>query len=182
MVPGRAEGVQGRACVVAVARSRSRRCNACYANTCASLLFALLSLPPTGVKSHGRSPAQLLRGFDVVLLASPRFLGIAFDAVVASDRHLFQAAASKLQRNALLNSAPLVVEAVKGAQLQFAVKKRTVGGGACGHGATGYTLSNEALKTLEFRITKWKHIDPLPAGKDADEHEDAVAWIDIPVA
>ncbi len=101
---------------------------------------------------------------------------------MASDNAKFQATASKLQRNALLTSAPLVVEAVKGAQLQFAVKKRTDGVGACGHGATGYTLSHEALKKLEFRITKWKDIDPLPAGKDADEHEDAVAWIDIPVA
>jgi hypothetical protein len=124
-----------------------------------------------------RDEVQLL-----ALLASPRFPGIDFDAIVASDNAKFQATASKLQRNALLTSAPLVVEAVKGAQLQFAVKKRTDGGGACGHGATGYTLSNEALKTLEFRITKWKHIDPLPAGKDADEHEDEVAWIDIPVA
>ena len=166
---------------MAIARSRSRRCNACYANTCASLLFAILPLPSTGVKSHGRSDAQQLDGFDVVLLASPRFPGITFDAVVCSDGHsAFNASASKLQRNALLTSAPLVVDAVKGPQLQFAVKKRTDGGGACGHGATGYTLSNEALKKLEFRITKWKHIDPLPAGKDADEHEDAVAWIDSP--
>ena len=94
----------------------------------------------------------------------------------------FTATASKLQRDALLDSAPGVVDAVKKPQLQFAVKMRTDGGGACGHGATGYTLSNEALKKLEFRITKWKHIDPLPASKDADEHEDAVAWIDIPVA
>ena len=101
---------------------------------------------------------------------------------MASDGTHFQATASNLQRDALLISAPGVVDAVKGAQLQFAVKKHTDGGGACGHGATGYTLSNKALKELEFRITKWKHIDPLPAGKDADEHEDAVAWIDIPVA
>ena len=70
----------------------------------------------------------------------------------------------------------------KGAQLQFAVKKLTDGGFACGHGATGYTLSSKELKKLEFRITKWKHIDPLPAGTDADKHEDAVAWIDLPVA
>jgi hypothetical protein len=102
--------------------------------------------------------------------------------VCSGGHSAFHATASKLERDALLVSAPLVVEAVKGAQLQFAVKKRTDGGGACGHGATGYTLSNEALKKLEFRISKWKHIDPLPAGKDADEHEDAVAWIDIPVA
>ena len=101
---------------------------------------------------------------------------------MASDGDKFQAAASKLERDALSASAPLVVAAVQGAQLQFAVKKRTDGGGACRHGATGYTLSNKALKNLEFRITKWKHIDPLPAGTDADEHEDAVAWIDIPVA
>ena len=101
---------------------------------------------------------------------------------MGSNGNLFQAATSKLQRDALLTSAPLVVEAVKGNQLQFAVKKRTGGGGgACGHGATGYTLSNVALKTLGFRITKWKHVDPLPAGTNADEHEDAVAWIDIPV-
>ena len=89
---------------------------------------------------------------------------------------------SKDQRDALLTSAPAVVNAVKGKQLQFAVKKRTDGGGACGHGATGYTLSNEALIQLGFRITKWKHIVPLPEDKDADKHEDAVAWIDIPVA
>ena len=102
---------------------------------------------------------------------------------MCSDGHSgFKASASKLQREALLVSAPDVVTAVKGAQLQFAVKKRKDGGGACGHGATGYTLGNKALKKLEFRITKWKHINPLPAGKDADEHEDAVAWIDIPVA
>ena len=130
---------------------------------------------------HGRSAAQRQAGFDVVLLASPRFPGITFDAVVCSDNAKFLATASKLQRDALLDSAPLVVDAVKKPQLQFAVKKRTDGGGggACGHGATGYTLSNEALKTLEFRITKWKHIDPLPAGKDADEHEDAVAWTPV---
>ena len=102
---------------------------------------------------------------------------------MCSDGHsAFTATASKHQRDALFDSAPDVVAAVKGAQLQFAVKKRTDGSGACGHGATGYTLSNKALKELEFRITKWKHIGPLPAGKDADEHEDAVAWIDIPVA
>ena len=102
---------------------------------------------------------------------------------MCSDGHsAFNATASSHQRDALLVSAPDVVDAVKKPQLQFAVKKRTDGGGACGHGATGYTLSNKALKELEFRITKWKHIDPLPAGKDADEHEDAVAWIDIPVA
>ena len=159
---------------------RSR--TACYANTCASLLFALLYLPSTGVKCHGRTAKQQEHGFDVVLLASPDFPGITFDAVVASDSTAFQAAASKLERDALLVSAPLVVAAVKGAQLQFAVKKRTDGGGACGHGATGYTLSNAALLALKFRISKWKHIDPLPAGKDADEHEDAVAWIDMPVA
>jgi len=161
-------------------RRRSR--TVCYANTCASLLFALLSLPSTGVKCHGRSAAQQRNGFDVVNLESPDFPGITFDAVVCSDRHKFNATASKLQRDALLVSAPLVVNAVKKPQLQFAVKKRTDGGGACGHGATGYTLSNAALLALKFRITKWKHIDPLPAGKDADEHEDAVAWIDIPVA
>ena len=124
---------------------------------------------------------QKLNGFDVVFLASARFPANTFDAVVASDNAKFQATASRLQRSALLVSAPDVVNAVKGADLQFAVKKRTDGGGACGHGATGYTLSNEALKKLEFRISKWKHIDPLPASKDADEHEDAVAWIDIPV-
>ena len=169
-------------CVAAVARSRSRHCYACYANPCASLLFALLSLPSTGVKCHGRSPTQKLNGFDVVFLASPRFPANTFDAVVASDGTHFQAAASKDQRNELLASAPAVVDAVKKSHLQFAVKKRTDGGGACGHGATGYTLSNEALKKLEFRITKWKHIDPLPASKDAEEHEDAVAWIDIPMA
>ncbi len=98
---------------------------------------------------------------------------------MGSDGAKFQATVSKHDRDAL---PPAVVAAVKSAQLQFAVKKRTDGGGACGHGATGFTLSNEALKTLEFRITEWKHIDPLPAGKDADEHEDEVAWIDIPVA
>ena len=102
---------------------------------------------------------------------------------MCSDGHSgFNATASKLQREALLVSAPDVVDAVKKPQLQFTVKKNTDGGGACGHGATGYTLSNKALKELEFRITKWKQIDPLPAGKDADKHEDAVAWIDIPVA
>ena len=102
---------------------------------------------------------------------------------MCSDGHsAFNATASKLERDALNASAPLVVAAVKKPQLQFAVKKRTDGGGACGHGATGYTLSNAALLALKFRISKWKHIDPLPAGKDADEHEDAVAWIDMPVA
>ena len=100
---------------------------------------------------------------------------------MGSDGIAFQATASKLKRDALLVSAPDVVTAVKGAQLQFAVKKRTDSGGACGHGATGYTLSNKALNLLGFRISKWKHIDPLPAGTNADEHEDAVAWIDIPV-
>jgi hypothetical protein len=133
-------------------------------------------------QAHGRSQKQQLTGFDVVFLASSLFPGATFDAVVASNETAFQAAASKFERDALNASAPLVVEAVKGPQLQFAVKKRTDGSGACGHGATGYTLSNEALLALKFRITKWKHIDTLPAGKDADEHEDAVAWIDIPVA
>ena len=168
-------------CVAAVARSRSRHCYACYANTGASLLFALLSLPSTGVKSHGRKPNQQEHGFDVVFLASPRFPSIDFDAVVGPDGTHFQAAASKDQRDALLTSAPAVVDAVKKQRLQFAVKKSTVGSGACGHGATGYTLSNEALKKLGFRITKWKHINPLPSGEDADKYEDAVAWIDIPV-
>ena len=132
--------------------------------------------------SHGRKPNQQKHGFDVVFLASPRFPGIDFDAVVGPDGKYFQATASKDQRDALLASAPAVVDAVKGKQLQFAVKKRTDGDGACCHGATGYTLSNEALKKLGFCITKWKHIVPLPEGNDADKHEDAVAWIDIPVA
>ena len=173
---------EGEPCVAAVARSRSRHCYACYANTCGSLLFALLSLPSPAVKRPGRSAEQQESGFDVVFLESTRFTANTFDAVVGPDGNYFRAVVSKDQRDALLASAPEVVEALKGSQLQFAVKKRTDGGGACGHGATGYTLSNKALKSLGFRITKWKHIVPLPEDKDADKHEDAVAWIDIPVA
>ena len=139
------------------------------------------TLHAAGGKRHGRSANQQKVGYDVIFLASPRFTASTFDAVVGPDGNYFQGLVSNHQRDALLISAPAVVDAVKKQQLQFAVKKSTVGSGACGHGATGYTLSNEALKKLGFRITKWKHIDPLPSGEDADKYEDAVAWIDIPV-
>jgi hypothetical protein len=36
------------------------------------------------------------------------------------------------------------------------------------------------LLQFHFRVSKWKHVDPLPAGTHADDYEDAVAWIAIP--
>ena len=67
-----------------------------------------------------------------------------------------------------------VIDTIPGGKLQFSVA-RTEEGGAC----TGYTLTNKKLKKLGFRVVKWKHVTPVPDGKDAAAHEDAIAWIDM---
>ena len=70
-----------------------------------------------------------------------------------------------------------VIDTIPGIQLKFSVA-RVEEGGTC----SGYTLTNRKLKTLGFRVVKWKHVTPLPADKvAAAKLEDTIAWVDMPV-
>ena len=129
-----------------------------------------------GPARQGRSKDQQKNGFDLVVFSNSR--GCEFEAVVKKDGdYCWRAGVLQVARNELQasESGREVIATIPGKQLQFSVA-RAVEGGVC----TGYTLSNEMLKKLGFRVAKWKHVTPLPADKDAAaKHEDAIAWVDM---